>query len=78
MDHYCEAFIAQPGQCWRMVTDVEPGRQGMPTHCPEPAVWRGRTQTRRGKWYVVDSCDGHVDDELVGVSGGSGSQVLLG
>jgi hypothetical protein len=68
MDHYCEAFIAQPGECWRMVTRSESGREGMPTHCAQPAAWRGRTQTRRGqKWLVVDSCDGHVDDELVGV-----------
>ena len=64
MDHYCEASQAQPGQCWRMIT--APDGTGHPTHCPEPPVWRARTQDRRRKWHVVWSCDGHVDDELVG------------
>ena len=68
MDHYAEAFQAQPGRCWRMVT--APDGTGHPEFCPEPAVWRGRTQIvrgiNRGKWYVVDSCNGHVDNELVG------------
>ena len=34
--------------------------------CPEPVGWRVRFKNRQG-WHVVDSCDGHVDDELVGV-----------
>jgi len=63
MDHYAEAFYVEPGRCWRMVTT---DRQGMPTHCPEPVEWRGRFKNRQG-WHVVDSCDGHVDDKLVGV-----------
>jgi hypothetical protein len=67
MDHYAGAFIAQPGRCWRMVTDPGPGRQGIPDFCKEPVVWRGQYRTPRGKWFVVESCEGHVDDELVGL-----------
>jgi hypothetical protein len=52
MDHYCEAFIAQRGRCWRMVT--APDGTGHPTHCSEPPLWRARTQDRRGKWHVVE------------------------
>ena len=73
MDHYAEAFQAQPGRCWRMVT--APDGTGHPMFCPEPAVWRARTQitrgVNRGKWYVVDSCDRHTDDELVKLLGTS-------
>jgi hypothetical protein len=65
MDHYCEAFIAEPGRCWLMV--YEGDESGHPTFCPEPPVWRARTPDRRGKWHVVDSCDGDVDNELVGL-----------
>jgi len=64
MDHYAEAFYVEPGRCWRMVnTD----RQGMSPLCPEPVEWRGRKRDRRGKWHVVDSCESHVGEQLVGV-----------
>lgn len=66
MDHYAEAFIAQRGRCWRMVTDPRPGRQGIPDFCAEPVVWHGRFRTRKGRWYEVDSCDGHAEG-LVGL-----------
>ena len=65
MDHYCEAFSAREGSCWRYV--YEPDGSGRPTHCPEPVEWRGRYRTRKGKWFVVDSCDRHAGGELVGV-----------
>jgi hypothetical protein len=39
------------GQCWRMVTTE---RQGMPSHCAEPAVWRGRFTTRKGSGTVPE------------------------
>ena len=65
MDHYAEAFYVEPGRCWRMV--YEPDGSGRPTHCPEPVEWRGRYRNRQG-WHVVDSCDGHADDKLVGVT----------
>ena len=64
MDHYASAFYVEPGRCWRMV--YEQDGSGRPKHCPEPVEWRGRYRTRRGKWFVVDSCAGHVDAELVG------------
>ena len=65
MDHYASAFSARPGQCWRWV--YESDGSGRPTSCPEPVEWRGRYRTRRGKWFVVDSCAGHLDDQLVEV-----------
>lgn len=60
MDHYAEAFFSRkpgyPRRCWRMVTT---DRQGTPDFCPEPIEWEGRIRAS-GKWYVVDSCDGHA------------------
>jgi len=32
--------------------------------CPEPVRWRGRWQTRDGRWVVVESCDVHWREEL--------------
>jgi hypothetical protein len=54
----------EPDQCWRMVYQADGSDRPMP--CPEPVEWRGRFKNRQG-WHVVDSCDGHVDDKLVGV-----------
>lgn len=63
-EHYAEAFVAQPGRCWRMV--YESAGTGRPVHCPEPVAWRGRYRTPRGKkWFTVESCEGHVDEQLV-------------
>ena len=65
MDHegyYADAFFVAPGRCFRMVTSTEPGSQGSPDHCPEPIEWRGRFQDRTGKWYRLESCDGHRAD----------------
>jgi hypothetical protein len=64
-DHYANAFSAREGSCWRRV--YEGDGTGRPMSCPEPVEWRGRYRTRRGKWFVVDSCEGDVDDELVGM-----------
>ena len=64
MDHYAEAFSARPGECWRWVYQSD--GSGRPTSCPEHVGWRGRYRNRQG-WHVVDSCDGHVDDKLVGM-----------
>jgi hypothetical protein len=60
MDHYCEAFIAQPGRCWRLVSNPDPGRQGIPDFCLAQPVWRGRHKAG-SKWLEVDSCDGHAE-----------------
>jgi hypothetical protein len=58
------------GRGWQWSVNREmvtaPDGTGHPTFCPEPPVLRARTQIDRGKWYVVDSCNGHVDNELVG------------
>jgi hypothetical protein len=48
-----------------MIRDLEPGRAGMTTHCPEPPVWHGRWQDNSGKWWPrIDSCDEHADGLL--------------
>jgi hypothetical protein len=60
--HYADSFILIPGRCFRMVTDPEPRRQGQPTHCDEPVVWRGRFRTRGDDTYRVDACEVHGDE----------------
>jgi len=60
MAHYAEAFTLLPGRCFRMVTDPEPPRQGQPTHCDTPVVWRGRFRTRVEQIYGVD--EDHRDE----------------
>jgi hypothetical protein len=55
-------FLAERGQCWRMVYGSANVGQG--THCTEPVVWRGRF-TNGNSWDVW-ACDGHLD-ELEGV-----------
>ena len=42
-------------------------RQRPADELPGAVGWRGRYRNRQG-WHVVDSCDGHVDDKLVGVT----------
>jgi hypothetical protein len=51
-----EAFFVAAGRCFRLVSS---GDEAGPTHCPDPAVWRGRFKARDGRWYTVDACDGH-------------------
>lgn len=64
-DSYAYAFSARPGKFWRLVYQGRRNRS-KPTFCPEPVEWRSRFKNGQG-WHAVDSCDGHVDDELVGV-----------
>jgi hypothetical protein len=51
-------FLAEPGQCWRMVYGSANVGQG--THCTEPAVWRGRFTN--GKSWDVWACERHTDE----------------
>ena len=50
---------------------IEPTDDGRPASCAAEKL-----RTRRGKWFVVDSCAGHVDDQLVGVKRPSRSRLL--
>jgi hypothetical protein len=52
-------FLAEPGQCWRMVYGS--ARVGQGTHCTEPVVWRGRFKNA-GKGWTVWACEGHTDE----------------
>ena len=66
----CSA-VSGPRQCLQryagpvLTVRVRAKRDDRPTNCPEPVAWRGRYRTRRGEWFVVDSCDWHVDDKLI-------------
>jgi hypothetical protein len=68
MDRHCEAFIAQPspvsagGWSW----DRIPAVRASLTSARSRRCGVGRFRTRRG-WVVVDSCEGHLSDQLVGV-----------
>ena len=64
MDHYANAFSAREGAYWRWI--YERDGTGRPMSCPELVECRGRYRTRRGEWFVVDSCDGHLSDVPVG------------
>ncbi len=58
--HYCEAFYPQSRQCFRLI-HAEDGT-GHAQHCPYITEWRGRFQDRAGKWWTVESCNGHRAD----------------
>jgi hypothetical protein len=65
MDHegyYAEAFYIEPGKCFRMVINPNPGSQGSPTHCPKPVEFTGIFQDAKGKCHTVWSCTDHVGD----------------
>jgi hypothetical protein len=51
--YYAEAFSPLPG---RLV--AHHGGAG-PTHCPEPATWRGSWRAPNGRRYLVEVCEGH-------------------
>jgi hypothetical protein len=50
-------FLAERGQCWRMVYGSANVGQG--THCTEGVVWRGRL-TNAGKSWEVWACRRHA------------------
>jgi hypothetical protein len=52
-------FLAEPGQCWRMVYGS--ARVGQGTHCTEQVVWRGRFKNAGHGWDVW-ACKGHTDE----------------
>lgn len=52
-------FSLVPKRCFWWTTD--PQRQGQPTPCPQPAVWRGVFIDRAGRiHYDVDACSEHM------------------
>lgn len=71
MDHFADSVFAEPGRCWRLVTDFA----GRPDHCPEPVVWVGRTRLsgRDGKLLRLWSCQGHAE----GLEGAKGANTDL-
>ena len=40
VDHFADSVFAEPGGCWRLVTDFA----ARPTHCTEQIVVEGRTR----------------------------------
>jgi hypothetical protein len=57
-DPYASAFVAEVGQCWRMIHD----RQGQAAHCPAAPSWTGRWFAPSGKrWWRVWACPRHLD-----------------
>ena len=59
--HGPRGFLAQPGRCWRVIRDPEPGRGGQALHCPERATVRGVFITADLTKFTVDSCARHVE-----------------
>ncbi len=75
--HCAEAFYLQSECCFRLI-HVEDGT-GHAQHCPYFTEWRGRIQDRAGKWWAVESCDGHradLDSDLDSVQRLTGSTRL--
>jgi hypothetical protein len=49
---YAEAFSPLPGRCFRLV--AHHGAAG-PTHCPQPATWRGSWRAPNGHRYRIEA-----------------------
>ena len=58
--HYAESYCVTSGQCFRMIQALD--GTGHAQHCPFLTVWRGRFQDVKGKWWTVESRDGHRAD----------------
>jgi hypothetical protein len=58
-DPYASAFVAEAGECWRMVHDAN----GQATHCAQEPTHTGRWLSPRsdGTWWRVWSCEGDID-----------------
>lgn len=57
-DPYAQAFIVEPGECWRMFRD----RQEQEAHCAQAPAYTGRWLAPSGKqWWRVWSCERHLD-----------------
>jgi hypothetical protein len=56
-EDYARAVSADRGRCFRWIHDF----QGQPTRCPAPITRNGWFYlSYERKWYLVDSCEGHV------------------
>lgn len=58
--HYAESFARLSGQSFRLV-QADNGT-GQAQHCPSITKWRGRFKDGVGKWWTLESCDGHRAD----------------
>jgi hypothetical protein len=58
---YAGAWSAERGRCHRCVYDAD----GKPDYCPEPTVTSGWRVDGQGRWYAVDACAGHADQQLL-------------
>jgi hypothetical protein len=57
-DPYAQAFVAEVGQCWRMIHDYK----GQATHCLETPTWTGRWFSPSGdRWWPVWACTDHLE-----------------
>jgi hypothetical protein len=54
---YANAFILEPGRCFRLVENDE--ARGQPVSCPNPVTVRGRWRDGGGKLRVVEACAEH-------------------
>lgn len=61
VDYYPNAVRAEPGRCFRMVSQPPGGRQaGSPTDCVEPVRWIGRRQVGNKRMRLW-SCEGRAE-----------------
>ena len=57
MGTYANAFMLEPGRCFRFVEND--GARGQPVSCPNPVTVRGRWREGGGKLRVVEACAEH-------------------
>ena len=57
MGTYANAFMLEPGRCFRLVENDE--ARGQPVSCPNPVTVRGRWRDGGGKLRVVEACAEH-------------------
>jgi hypothetical protein len=54
---YANAFMLEPGRCFRFVESN--GARGQPVSCPNPVTARGRWRDGGGKLRIVEACAEH-------------------
>ena len=57
MGTYANAFMLEPGRCFRFVEND--ATRGQPVSCPNPVAVRGRWRDGGGKLRLVDACAEH-------------------
>jgi hypothetical protein len=51
---YANAFMLEPGRCFRFVENDD--ARGQPVSCPNPVTARGRWRDDGGKLRLVEAC----------------------